>query len=527
MSSTGAKKRSFRVPTSGSVSSSSSHKVKKPPGGAKLSSKDVALEGNGSGQVVEQFNSIDTDGEASKGEKVSNSKMNTPQAKRFNNGVIVGSPFSFINFDIEEEEEVLFPPHKFFSLEKVWMDPKIVKTQMEVAVKKSFILDINLSAVKEKLAMTKTQKQGVHSDRAVVIKKIPMDMPKEMIVTTVSEYGQIVSIKVQLIGLWQKAVVEFAKSSQANQLAAKWSFLIGKDSVHMAKAVKNRETWASRDQYRALLFTLPVGTTAYDLGNLLARAICCAVVCFENDKDLESVFCTESVFGGVKLSWIRLDLVWCERCGKLGHSVLKCDAEILHSPKLSKSFKKVCVPISRPAAFGGKSWAQVVFLASSSNGLYFGSGPGFGFSLGITGLVGHSFLTGPVGSILETRLASLEHSLELFTNKVSDIINKLNSLCLVLLALASSSQPLVAPGSVDMKFGSDMVLDEPDSVIVPSFSVFSGASSLGLNSSKILTSKVGCLELKLVALKALVCSVLKKLDQMYAGSDSAVSFAPQ
>ncbi|KAG9290985.1 hypothetical protein G9A89_004288 [Geosiphon pyriformis] len=58
-----------------------------------------------------------------------------------------------------------------------------------------------------------------------------MDTPKEMIVAALAEFGKIKSIKIQLIGLWQKAMVEFAKIGQAVQLAAKWSFLIGKNSV--------------------------------------------------------------------------------------------------------------------------------------------------------------------------------------------------------------------------------------------------------------------------------------------------------
>ncbi|KAG9302157.1 hypothetical protein G9A89_020591 [Geosiphon pyriformis] len=378
------------------------------------------------------------------------------------------------------------------------------------------------------------KRQGVRSDWAIVIKEILMDMPKEIIIATVSEFGQVVLIRLQLIGLWQKAMVEFAESN----------------SVHVAKAVQDRKTWASRDWYRALLFTLPVGTTAHDLGDLLAgtggktcvinrsldtgNRIHCAVICFENDEDLESAFCTEPVFGGMKLSWARLDLVRCERCGKLGHSVLECDAKISHSPKLSKSFKKVVsdenhlqlaklyakksVPISRLAAFGGKSWAQVVSLVSSSNGPHFGSGPGFGSSLGASGLVGNSSLVGPVSLILETYLTSLERSLELLMDKVSSIVGKLDSLSLVPLALASSSQPLVAPGLVNTKFSSDMVLDEPDSVVNPSFLISFGVLRLGSSSSKILTSKVGCLESKMVALEASVSSVLEKLDQICAGS---------
>ncbi|KAG9303341.1 hypothetical protein G9A89_013667 [Geosiphon pyriformis] len=372
MNGTGAKKKSTKVLTSGSVSSGSSHKIKKPSGGAKLSSNGAILKGSRFGQVVGQFNSMGTNGKASKGKGVSNSKMNTPQAKCFNNDVIVGSLFGSINYDMKEEEEVSLFPCKSFSLDKAWIDPKIIKTQVEVAVKKSFALDINLLAVEGKLAMAKThvirklfsgingfgeattpskfeeiirsiftskasiekaallasennitvnsdlKKQGIHSDWAVVIKEIPMDMPKEMIITTVSKFGQIKSIKIQLIGLWQKAVVEFTELEQAVSLAAKWFFLIGKDSVHVAIAVSNRDTWASRDQFRALLFTLPVETTAHDLGNLLDEAgeksciinhfletgnrFCCAVVGFESNEVLESAFYMESILGGVKLS---------------------------------------------------------------------------------------------------------------------------------------------------------------------------------------------------------------------------------
>ncbi|KAG9291876.1 hypothetical protein G9A89_012161 [Geosiphon pyriformis] len=398
----------------------------------------------------------------------------TSKAKRVKNNLDCGSPLGFLDYNMDNNDGgPLFPSLGIF-LNRIWLDPKIIKTQVEVAVKKSFALDINLSATSKTQIIRKLfsringfggattpskfkgiirstftssesmekavslarendiivnsnlKRQGVRSDWAVVIKEISMNTLKEMIITTVSKFGQVVSIRLQLIGLWQKAVVEFAESNTGNRIR-------------------------------------------------------CAVICFENDKDLESAFYTEPVFGGVKLSWVRLDLVRCERCGKLSHSVLECDAKVSHSPKLSKSFKKVVsnenhlqlaklyakksVSISKPAAFGGKSWAQVVFLASSSNGPHFGSGPDFGSFPSASDLVGNSSLAGPVSLILETRLASLEHSLELFTNKVSGIVGKLDSLSLVPLALASSFQPLVASGSVDMKFSSDMVLDEPDSVV--------------------------------------------------------------
>ncbi|KAG9286133.1 hypothetical protein G9A89_010147 [Geosiphon pyriformis] len=198
MSGPSVKIRSARVSTTGSVDDNSSHKIKKPSGGAKLLGSGATFKSGGSGRVVGQFNSMDTNGEASE----------------------------------EKEEEVSLPPHMSFSLDKVWVDPKIIKTQVEVAMKKSFTLDINLSAVEKKSATAKTQvirklfsgingfggaitpskfegiirsmftssesmekaeslaranniivnnnlkRQGVCSDRAIVIKEISMNMPK-------------------------------------------------------------------------------------------------------------------------------------------------------------------------------------------------------------------------------------------------------------------------------------------------------------------------------------------------------------
>ncbi|KAG9294947.1 hypothetical protein G9A89_017741 [Geosiphon pyriformis] len=296
------------------------------------------------------------------------SAATTPKAKHVNTGTIFGSPLGSLDFTIDDDEIVL-PPRVSISLDKKWIDPKIVKTQIEVSVKKSFALDINLSAVEEKSAMAKTQvirklflgingfgrtitpskfegiiksiftseasmekatslakdnniivntnlkRQGIHLDRTVVIKEIPMNTSKEMIVAIVTKFEEIKSIKIQLIGMWQKTVVEFAKSGQADQLVSKWSFLIGKDSMHIAKAVDDRDIWTSRDRFRALLFTLPVETTAHDIGTLLDKVggktcvincsletgnrFYCTVVCFESANDLDLAFLTEPILGGV------------------------------------------------------------------------------------------------------------------------------------------------------------------------------------------------------------------------------------
>ncbi|KAG9287375.1 hypothetical protein G9A89_023747 [Geosiphon pyriformis] len=315
------------------------------------------------------------------------------------------------NFHMDDNEVVFFS-RLFIPLNKKWIDPKIIKTSMEVSVKKSFALDINFSAIEKKSTTTKTQlirkifslvngfggattsskfeiiikstftleksmeivtllarekgininnnlkRQGIRSDQAVVIKKIPMDTSKNMIIAVISEFGEI-------------KLVKFAELDQANFLVSKWSFLIGKDSVCVAKAVGDHEIWASRDWFRVLLFTLPIRTITHNLGTLLERAggktciinksvktgnkIHCAVVGFDSNNNLKFVFCMELIFGSVKLSWTRMDL--------FGHSALECDALFASISMSLKTFKRV----------------QVVLLAGFSDSLCFASGSGFPF----------------------------------------------------------------------------------------------------------------------------------------------------
>ncbi|KAG9295908.1 hypothetical protein G9A89_006647 [Geosiphon pyriformis] len=452
------------------------------------------------------------------------SAATTPKAKRVKNNLDCGSPLGLLDYNMNDDDGGFLPPSLGIPLEKMWLDPKIVKSQVEEIL----ALDINLSAVEGKSATVKThlirklfskinsfggattpskfegiirltftlsesmektvslakknniivnnnlKRQGICSDRAIVIKKISMDMPKKMIIAAVSEYGQIVSIKVQLIGLWQKAVVEFAESSQADLLASKWSFLIGKDSVCVAKAVGDRETWAFRDQFRVLLFTLPVATTAHNLGNLLKGAgekTCiincsletgnrtrCAVVCFESDEAMESVFHTEPILGRMKLSWAKLDLVRCEWCGKFGHSALECDAEVASDFQLHKSFKKPAnldtylqlaklyakkkVPISHPVTFGGKSWTQVVSVASVFCVSFDGSGSG-SLLFGALSSGNTSPLPSMVDAPLGAHLVCLECSVELLSNQISNILLCFDNLSLVPLAPPSNMIPPV------------------------------------------------------------------------------------
>ncbi|KAG9302053.1 hypothetical protein G9A89_021097 [Geosiphon pyriformis] len=557
-------KGAFHGPTGGFFS----QKKKAVLGNVKHSSdeKNISLNKSKSGDnVFSNVNSLSGNKEVSNITGINvgsllSSAVNTSKAKHVNTGTAFGSSLSSPNFDMNDDKEMSLPSHLLISLDKKWVDPKIVKTQVEVLVRQSSALDINFLVVEEKLeattpskfekiirftftsksSMKKTvllakekeiiintnfKKQRIHSDQAVVIKKILMNMPKNMIVTALAEFGKIKSIKIQLIGLWQKAVF----------------FLIGKDSVHVIIAVGDCETWTLRNRFRVLLFTLPIRTTAHDLGTLLdgtSEKTCvincsidsdnwvyCIVVGFESKEDLESAYCTELIFGGVKLSWTRLNLVYCEKCEHFGHSALECNVSSLLISKplrpvkrvpledyclwLAKLYTRKGVPISKPVVFGGKSWMQMVSLASSS-GPYFDSGFEFGppssdFSSikGSAPIVQNKFL-------INDCLALLEHSLELLANQVSDIVHRLNGVELVLLVPITQVVLSIASVSTLALPDTDMVLDIPR-LSLPSFSsVFEDKIvDLGLSSSKILTSKVGGLESKMMALKEVKFAVHK------------------
>ncbi|KAG9307608.1 hypothetical protein G9A89_023173 [Geosiphon pyriformis] len=540
--------------------------------------RDISLSKSGSGDnVYSDVKSLSGDDE-----DVSMSGAN------INTGAVFGSPLHFSNFSIDDNKVVL-PLHLPISLNKKWIDPKIIKTSMEMSIKKLFALDIDFLAIKEKLAMAKTQlvrkifssingfggatisskfeeiiksiftskksmkiatllarekginvnsdlkRQGIRSDQAVIIKEISINTPKYMIIAAVSEFGEIKSIKIQLIGMWQKAIMEFTELDQANLLASKWSFLIEKDFVHIAKAVRDHEIWALRDWFRVLLFTLPVKTIAHDFKTLLERAgkktciinrsiktgnkIYCAMVGFDFDDDLKSAFYIEPIFGEVKLFWTRMNLVCCKKYGYFGHLALECDIldvfVLLLSKKLykkialknvcfqlAKLYKKKHVPIFHSAVFNGKSWAQVVLLADSFGGAHFKSGSSF-FFLNVSSLGGTLSPTSVNTSGI---------------NWVSALVKKLGSMELVSLATSSHALSTVVSVSLAPVLDSNMVLDKV--LVLSTFLLsvgFNVVADFSSSSSKIVTTKMGGLKSKIVALETLVSLVLKRLNHLCSG----------
>ncbi|KAG9297923.1 hypothetical protein G9A89_018751 [Geosiphon pyriformis] len=331
---------------------------------------------------------------------------------------------------------------------------------------KSFALDIELSAIPGKtiirssftseLSLNKTKELVIYEKILVNNNEIPVDFPRSAVESVFSKFGKVVSIKMELIGLWQKALVEFELLK---------SVLMGKNSVWVAFAVENKQSWVFRNQHKTLLYTLPVGTTAYDL---------CVVICFADKTSKLAAIRSVPVFKSTSLQWAGLSLACCAKSG---------------------IYKKKQVPIAHPVSFGDKTWAQV------AGGLFFRVAPLVPFGV-IPSLVAETFLfaSGPP---------------ELLADQVSGILEQLGSMKLMPLVAASDVSLLKIPITVVSGLVSDMVLGNASAISTPSFLVINEMTAvISPSSSKVLTTKVGGLESKIVALEVLVESVLKKLDHL-------------
>ncbi|KAG9289738.1 hypothetical protein G9A89_014473 [Geosiphon pyriformis] len=372
---------------------------------------------------------------------------------------ILGNSLKALTFDTMNNDESvlgLFSP-KFVSFNQLPLARSYVIKKCSFKPVKLFALNVELSA-------------------EVIVKEIPVDLFRLAIESVFSKF----------------ALVEFESSTVASLVASKWLVLV-----------------MARDHYRTLLYTLPVGTTAHDLLDLVTfygEKTCfigynfssyahnrCAVVCFNNEASKLAVIGFVLVYRGVNLYWAGLSLVCCAKCKQF----VVTDQD------------RVCL-----AGIYKRKQALIAHLIS------FGVYPSILFGAGLS-LVAETFLftsTLPGDHSMYDCLASLERSMELLADQVSGILEKLNSMKLVPMATTSNASLTVVLVSAVLGLNSNMVLDSVSMISNLTPLVISNtAPVISPSSFKVLTTKIGGLESKMVALEVLVESVLEKLDHLCSG----------
>ncbi|KAG9302417.1 hypothetical protein G9A89_011467 [Geosiphon pyriformis] len=259
-----------------------------------------------------------------------------------------------------------------------------------------------------------------HTNRAIVLKEIPVGTSLEAVRTAVAEFGIIKSIKMQLVGLWQKVIIELEDQDQADFLASKWSILIGKNTIRVARTDIDKQLWDARDNFRALLYTLPMGTTAHDFYSRTR----CATVCFSLEVELVNAMATTPVIKSFGLRWSRLSLASCAVCEKFGHTSLGCRTvkgagiaggrkaplSVQDQSRLAKIYAKRSAPISCPLAFGALPLLSLSGGKASSGSVVDGKP------------------TPPVAKDLEKRLVSIENGLVTLAKQIDGLAKRLDLL---------------------------------------------------------------------------------------------------
>ncbi|KAG9285762.1 hypothetical protein G9A89_013187 [Geosiphon pyriformis] len=259
--------------------------------------------------------------------------------------------------------------------------------------------------------------------------------------------------------------------------------------------------------------------TAYDLSDLLdsyGAKTCfigcnfssyvhnrCVVVCFDNEASKLVAIGSVPVYKSVNLYWTGFSLACCAKCKQLGHIFDVCsigkNSGIRHKQALI-----VC-----PVFFSGKTWIQIV-----------GSSPFYVVSSVLSG-AGSFLCTKPLMSTsnpldnsgLANHMNSLKHSIGLLSDQVSEILRKLSFVDLVLVLSPSCVLSLIIAVPLDSALSLDITIDSMVVLSLPPLPVINNTTSdLSLSSLKILITKVGGLELKMMALEILVNSVLARLD---------------
>ncbi|KAG9302330.1 hypothetical protein G9A89_008822 [Geosiphon pyriformis] len=480
----------------------------------------------------------------------------TPKGSQVTTRKALGKPLGKIDFlDNNDNDDilldaslVLFPP---------------LKNLVNVSVRKSFALDLDLKVVEGNLAQEKlkrirslfsgingfggastpskfsgiirvtfTSESGLmkaiekatsvnimvntnlkrsagRSDRAVVLKEIPVGTSAEAVCAALSEFGIIKLIKMQLVGLWQKAVIEFEQSDHADLVMAKWSILIGKDAVRVARSDLDKKSWDVKDQHRALFYTLPMETTTHNIWDFIgsvggktcvidhhlvmyARARC-AVICFDSAESLNAIMGTTPVLKGTNLHWSCLVSAKCAKCGKSGHMSLGCAI----GERVSSA------PVARPVSFGGLSWAKVA-NESSFPPL---SGQNASVKSGSSSEMVPSL---PVSIEVNDRFAALEHSLASLAEQMGKLAKRLDALGPMVSQPSPGCQLLVTPSSQNQ--GADIVISK-DSGTATSGEIVVGAVFFNV-------SLVFKLEDSMKCLMETVLGLLAKVDSFGAGMNN-------
>ncbi|KAG9291659.1 hypothetical protein G9A89_022078 [Geosiphon pyriformis] len=262
----------------------------------------------------------------------------TPKSPRLVTKKTLGMPLEKIDFLNSVNDNDVF-------LDASVVFPLLLKNLVNVSVQKFFTVNISLDKVIGNLAQaiekakaanilvnTNLKKSTNHLDQAVVIKQIPIKTLTKTVHAVLFRFEMVKSIKIQLLGLWQKTVVEFKQLDYANLVIAKW------------------------DSYRILLYILLIEINAHNIWDFIGSVSgkMCVIDQHSVTNAQARCVCTKyEKVGHISLS--------CSGGRKFSSSGLSCKIlSEIDKNRQTSIYAKCFAPIFCSVSFNSVSWAKIV-----------------------------------------------------------------------------------------------------------------------------------------------------------------------
>ncbi|KAG9298558.1 hypothetical protein G9A89_018917 [Geosiphon pyriformis] len=212
----------------------------------------------------------------------------------------LGKPLRKINFLDNNINDILLDKPVVLSL--------FLKNLVNVSVKKSFTLDINLDNIVEKSVQ----------EKLVVVRKLFSKINSFREASIPSKFAGII-----------KAMFTFELSLvQASKKAVKAKILV---NSNLKKLFGHSDRTVVLKEIPIETLTEAVHAALSGFGVVMSikmQLTKCTVVCFELANSLNAVMETTSVLRGVNMHWSPLGFSKCAECGRLGHISLGCAVEM-------------------------------------------------------------------------------------------------------------------------------------------------------------------------------------------------------
>jgi hypothetical protein len=186
------------------------------------------------------------------------------------------------------------------------------------------------------------QKEYQSQERnTVIVRDIPLSASEGAIKAALKKFGDIHTIYIRPVEIWQTAIVTFKEEKDAQLLAEMWSIPFEKEYLRILPKWEEKEELVRRSKHVLKLAGLPAGTTAYDLEEIARETggktlyiprtgfrylrERFAYVAFETEDQLKTAEKHTFKLDRTTVNFVDQYERLCYKCGQSGHIAFQCE----------------------------------------------------------------------------------------------------------------------------------------------------------------------------------------------------------